>query len=104
MHPFRFSKPLAAEESERLRTFWTSLSHRGSRLDTPAIHQRWVDEHARFVIALARQHQRPTLEPEALLEAAHRALVAFLNQTGNQPEVIDRHLHLVLREAMIQVT
>jgi len=68
------------------------------------MHQQLVNEQVRFVISLARQYQRPALGAEALLAAAHGALVAFLKQSVNQPQIISRHLPYVLRDAMIQLT
>ena len=103
MRKFRFSKPLPAEDKARLLAFWDSLNSSSPLLKEPAIQQPRVNDLARFVISLARQYQRPALGTEALLAAAHDALVAFLHQNGNQPEVFDRRLAHVLREAMIQL-
>ena len=103
MRQVRFSKPLPAEDVAQLLVFWASLSSSSSQMDEPATHLQLVKEQARFVISLARQYQRPALGAEALLAAAHSALVAFLKQSVNQPQIISRHLPHVLRDAMIQL-
>ncbi|WP_345236818.1 hypothetical protein [Hymenobacter saemangeumensis] len=102
MRQIRFSKPFPDEKEAQLLAFWTSLSSVSPLLKQSVLHQFRVNEQARFAISLVRQYQGPALTPNALLAAAHGALVAFLNQAGNPPDVIDRHLAQVLREAVIQ--
>lgn len=102
MRQVRFTKPLPAEGGAPLLAFWASLSSTSLLLDEPAIYLQMVNEQARFVISLARQYETPALGAKALLVAAHNALVAFLQQSGNQPQLIYRHLSHVLRDAMIQ--
>jgi len=60
MRKFRFSKPLLAEDEAQLLAFWASLSSSSPQLDEPAIHQHLVNDQARFVISLARQHISPS--------------------------------------------
>jgi hypothetical protein len=103
MRHVSFSKSIKKEDVTQLLGFWSSLSRCGTQLDNPVIHQPVVDAQARFIIALARQFQSPALSMQSLLVGAHNALVAFLNQTGNQPEIIDRYLAQVLRDAMNQL-
>jgi hypothetical protein len=101
MRQVRFSKLLPAEDEAQLLAFWASLCSSSPQLDEPATHQHLINEQGRFVISLARQYQMPALGAEALLAAAHSALVAFLTHSGNQPKVIRRHFAHVLRDAMI---
>ena len=103
MRKLRFSKPLLAADEAQLVAFWDALCSGKPPLEELDSQQPRIKDQARFAISLARQYQSPAVGVEALLAAAHGALVTFLAQTENRPGVIDHRLANVLREAMIWI-
>ena len=59
-----------------------------------------IAQNARFVASLARQHQQRGVSQEALITAAHGALITLLNQHAHRPDQFDEVVALALRNAM----
>lgn len=109
MRQLQFTKQPHAPTSEEMREQagqveslllrWTVL---GSASLSPeaAVLQPLVEQNARFVVSLTRQFQNQGVSTEALLTAAHGALIVLLNQYAHRPEELDNVLALGLRNAM----
>ena len=88
------------EQLESLRLHWTALGSAGLSPEAEVL-QPLLDGNARFVGALAQQYQNQVVSQEALVAAAHRALVTVLNQYAHRPDKRHKVLILALRNAMI---
>lgn len=94
----------AAQRAEQVnadRSWWTSLGTQGLSTEALAQHAH-LEDHTGFVLALVQQYQHRGLSRQALLTAAHAALIRHLNQHANRPEHAERFLAFTLRQALLQ--
>jgi len=88
------------KQLEALLSQWAALGSAGLSPAAAALHPL-IAQNARFVASLARQYQHRDVSQEALITAAHGALITLLNQHAHRPDRLDEVLALALRNAMI---
>lgn len=91
-----------ANQFERLLLLWASFGATGLIPEASAL-QPLIDGNARFVASLARQYQNRGVSTEALVTAAHMALITVLNQYAHRQDKLDKVLALTLRNAMLEL-
>ena len=90
-----------AEQLEADRYLWHALGAQGLSTEALAQHAH-LEDYTGFVLALVQQYQHRGLSRQALLRAAHAALIRHLNQHADRPGQAERFLAFTLREALLQ--
>ena len=88
-----------AGQLEALLSQWSGLGSVGLSPAAATLHPL-IAQNAHFAASLARQYQHGGVSQEALLIAAHGALIILLNQYAHRQDQIDKVLAPALRNAM----